>query len=53
MSAILQNSNQELFPNPKEFVAERWLDKDGRPDYALEKTLISFGKGSRICLGRE
>lgn len=53
MSSIIQHSNEELFPNPKEFIAERWLDKDGRPDYVLEKSLLSFGKGSRICLGRE
>lgn len=54
MSPQIQHHNEELFPSPKEFVAERWLDKDGRPDYALvEKSLISFGKGSRICLGRE
>ncbi|KAL1851098.1 hypothetical protein Daus18300_012645 [Diaporthe australafricana] len=53
MTSIIQHSNEGLFPDPKEFVAERWLLADGRQNYALEKHLISFGKGSRACLGKD
>lgn len=52
MTAIIQHYNEDLFPCPKDFVPERWL-VDGRQDYALEKNLMAFSKGSRYCLGRE
>lgn len=38
--------NEEVFPDPKLFVPERWV---GRPD--LERYFVPFGKGSRQCLG--
>ncbi|KAI1856628.1 hypothetical protein JX265_011587 [Neoarthrinium moseri] len=34
-----------------EFRAERWLLANGQQNYAFEKHLMSFGKGSRSCLG--
>ena len=52
-TSIIQHSNESLFPNPKEFIPERFLLENGRQNYALEKHLISFGKGSRSCLGKE
>lgn len=53
MTSIIQHSNEGLFPDPKAFAPERWLLEDGRQNYALERHLISFGKGSRMCLGKE
>lgn len=53
MTSMIQHTNETLFPDPKEFIPERWLLADGRQNYALEKHLISFGKGSRACLGKE
>lgn len=53
MTSMIQHTNEGLFPDPKEFIPERWLLEDGRQNYALEKHLISFGKGSRACLGKE
>lgn len=53
MTTGIQHSNEGLFPNPKEFIPERWLLPNGRQNYALEKHLISFGKGTRVCLGKE
>ncbi|KAI2781612.1 cytochrome P450 [Daldinia loculata] len=50
MTSVINHSNEELFPNPDAFIPERWL-VDGQPNYALEKMLISFGKGTRLCLG--
>ncbi|KAK3374604.1 cytochrome P450 [Podospora didyma] len=38
--------NDKIFPDPKKFVPERWLEN---PD--LERYFVPFGKGSRQCLG--
>lgn len=38
--------NEAIFPNPKSFNPERWIDN---PD--LDRYFVSFGKGSRACLG--
>ncbi|KAK7732416.1 hypothetical protein SLS63_005094 [Diaporthe eres] len=53
MTSMIQHTNESLFPDPKEFIPERWLLEDRRHNYALEKHLISFGKGSRACLGKD
>ncbi|XXG96814.1 Mitochondrial succinate-fumarate transporter [Hypoxylon texense] len=52
MTSVINHSNEELFPNPDEYIPERWII-DGQPNYALEKFLISFGKGTRSCLGTQ
>ncbi|KAI0016878.1 cytochrome P450 [Xylariomycetidae sp. FL0641] len=51
MSPILHNHNPELFPDPLAFRPERWLLPNGRHNYAMEKQLLSFGSGSRVCIG--
>lgn len=38
--------NESIFPNPKDFIPERWID---RPD--LDRFFVPFGKGSRACPG--
>ena len=38
--------NEDIFPEPKRFVPERWLEN---PD--LVRYFVPFGKGSRQCLG--
>ncbi|KAH6721507.1 cytochrome P450 family protein [Leptodontidium sp. MPI-SDFR-AT-0119] len=38
--------NESIFPDPKEFVPERWIDNPG-----LERYFVPFGKGSRACAG--
>ncbi|KAI0181144.1 cytochrome P450 [Hypoxylon sp. FL1284] len=50
MTSVINHWNEELFPDPDHFMPERWI-VNGQPNYALEKFLISFGKGSRACLG--
>ena len=44
--------DEEIFPNSKEYIPERWLDdpktKDG---IALDRFMVSFGRGTRSCLG--
>lgn len=43
----LIHSDPELFPNPQEFLPERFLDGDGRQEAAW----MPFGGGVRRCLG--
>lgn len=38
--------NDAIFPDPQEFIPERWI---GNPE--LERYFVPFGKGSRQCLG--
>ena len=47
-TSVLIHHDETIFPNSKKFIPERWLDgkKPG-----LEKYLVSFGAGSRQCLG--
>ncbi|ESU07768.1 hypothetical protein SNK03_002696 [Fusarium graminearum] len=50
MTSMINHWNEDLFPEPDEFLPERWLE-NGKPNYKLQKFLISFGKGSRACIG--
>ncbi|SPO06184.1 related to trichodiene oxygenase cytochrome P450 [Cephalotrichum gorgonifer] len=50
MTSMINHWDTGLFPNPDEFVPERWL-VDGAPNYKLQKFLIAFGKGTRSCVG--
>ncbi|KAI1342455.1 cytochrome P450 [Xylariaceae sp. FL0016] len=52
MTSMINHWNEKLFPNPDEYLPERWLLGDGTPNHALEKRLIAFGKGTRDCIGR-
>ncbi|KAA8897519.1 cytochrome P450 [Sphaerosporella brunnea] len=45
---ISYHTDPDLFVEPHLFRPERWI---GAPGKALEKWLLSFGKGERICLG--
>ncbi|CAA9961209.1 Benzoate 4-monooxygenase cytochrome P450 [Pyrenophora teres f. maculata] len=53
MTSMINHWNTELFPDPDEFLPERWLLKDGSQNYALQKKLIAFGKGTRSCIGEQ
>ena len=46
MTPSLLHRLEEYFPKPDEFRPERWLE-----DPTLDKYLLSFSKGSRMCLG--
>ncbi|CAA9961297.1 Benzoate 4-monooxygenase cytochrome P450 [Pyrenophora teres f. maculata] len=44
------NSHPDVFPDPDTFRPERWIEATARGEH-LEKYLVTFSKGSRICLG--
>ena len=50
MSSVFVHTNEELFPDPWSFKPERWTGSD-EDRTNLEKFLVSFGKGSRRCIG--
>jgi len=48
MSAYMQHTDSAVFPDPFEFLPERWL-----PDYVtplMARNLVPFAKVSRNCL---
>jgi len=51
MSALFIERREGIFDDPDDFIPERWLD----PSEAtrLEPYLLTFGKGSRDCIGRQ
>ncbi|KAF1814797.1 cytochrome P450 [Eremomyces bilateralis CBS 781.70] len=51
MSSYNIHANEEIFPDAGEFRPERWLNEEGERRKDLEPYMMSFGKGSRQCLG--
>jgi len=49
MSALYVEMDPSIFPNPHTFDPERWLVPGARE--TLEPYLVTFGKGSRQCVG--
>lgn len=49
MTPFLIHNDEAIYPNPKMFDPERWMDPQERR--RLEKCFIPFSKGSRNCLG--
>jgi cytochrome P450 len=45
--------DEELFPEPEQYEPERWIDAQGKPNYSMEKYIMSFSKGSRQCIGMQ
>ena len=41
--------NEEIYPNPKDFVPERWLGDAKAPDgNSLDRYFVAFGKGPKL-----
>ncbi|KAI9830709.1 MAG: hypothetical protein M1826_004538 [Phylliscum demangeonii] len=49
MSSWLMHRNEAVFPASATFDPDRWLDPAAAK--ALEKHIVAFGRGSRICVG--
>lgn len=45
-SVMSVSMNAGIFPNPKQYIPERWLGNDN-----LDHYMVAFGKGSRACIG--
>jgi cytochrome P450 len=46
MTSVLVHHDESIFPDSRKFLPERWI---GHPN--LDRYLLSFSKGSRICIG--
>lgn len=44
------NNDPKIFPEPLEFHPERWLEAE-KSGFPLQRYMVSFGKGSRSCVG--
>ncbi|XDG06281.1 hypothetical protein ABKA04_005896 [Annulohypoxylon sp. FPYF3050] len=49
MTLVLLHANENLYPDPRRFNPDRWMDPSGLQE--LDKTFAPFLKGSRSCLG--
>ena len=49
MSSWMMHRNPEVFPNPMKFQPERWLDSENYK--RLDRHMVPFGRGSRMCVG--
>jgi cytochrome P450 len=49
MTSIFIHENSTLFPEPKRFKPERWLEPGAKEK--LSNYLVNFSKGTRGCLG--
>jgi len=52
MTSMINHWDEELFPEPDAFRPERWL-VNGKPNFELKKYSMSFGKGTRSCIGEQ
>lgn len=50
MTSMLVHENERIYPEPYKFRPERWL-KEGRQSRHLERYLVPFNRGVRVCLG--
>lgn len=48
MSSRFVHRNRTIFPDPDDFVPDRWLGPTGKD---LDRWLVAFSKGPRSCLG--
>ncbi|KAL9115055.1 MAG: hypothetical protein Q9187_007356, partial [Circinaria calcarea] len=49
MTSTLIHQNPDIFPQPLDFIPERWLDLQDRK--RMERYLVPFSKGTRQCAG--
>ncbi|KAI4198972.1 MAG: hypothetical protein LQ350_004953 [Teloschistes chrysophthalmus] len=47
IKAGVSSTFKSVFPDPERFLPERWLENDPQ----LDRHMVSFSRGSRICLG--
>lgn len=53
MSNGMMHHNESVFPDSHRFMPEWWLHQDGSRSKSLDRYLMAFNRGSRICLGMQ
>lgn len=48
MGPMFIHLNPDIYPDPHQFIPERWMGADKGK---LDQYLVTFGRGSRACLG--
>ena len=43
---------EEYFPNAQAFISERWIKGDPEESHHHPYTMLPFGFGTRMCIGR-
>jgi cytochrome P450 len=51
-NAWVLHYDEKVFPQPKKFIPERWLDNDEKKLADMEESFFAFGPGSRTCMGK-
>ncbi|CAN9189290.1 unnamed protein product [Alternaria alternata] len=51
MSAYVTHHNERAFPDSYAFAPERWLNENNNRRKEAERSMLTFSKGSRSCLG--
>lgn len=51
MTTLLMHMDEDLYPDPKRFNPDRWMDPDFRKK--RDKTYAPFSRGTRMCLGMQ
>lgn len=54
INAWVLSYDPDVFPNPKDFEPERWLETGENKEHLanMEKSFFSFGGGNHTCIGR-
>ena len=52
VNAWVVQHDPNVFPDPEEFVPERWIESGAEELKAMEASFFAFGAGSRSCLGK-
>ena len=51
MSSVIVHHDESVFPDSYSFLPERWLDGKNQHRKELDRSLLSFSKGTRACIG--
>lgn len=51
MSSVIIHHDETVFADSHSFIPERWLDEKNQHRKELDRSLLSFSKGSRACIG--
>ena len=49
---LMAGVSEKNFANPREFIPERWIKDDPLESFHHPYTILPFGFGKRMCIGR-